>query len=134
MITMKTIIGKRVSFPFRLNDLNRISLVGHDTAIRQSLYLIIYTVPGERVMHPTFGCEIHSLIFAPLNEETMILAERYVREAIENWESRIKLEEITVHAGNHSYGELVINIAYRYKDEQDIRNLVYPYYLNPQEG
>jgi len=85
-------------------------------------------------MHPTFGCEIHSLIFAPLNEETMILAERYVREAIEKWEARITLEEITVHAGNYTSGELVINIAYRYKDEQDIHNLVYPYYLNPQEG
>lgn len=130
---MKNLIGKRVGFPFRLNDRNRISLIGDDTAIRQSIFLIIHTIPGERVMRPTFGCEIHALIFAPANEETVILAERYVREALTRWEPRITLDNIQVAAGNSSYGEIVINITYRHKGENDIRNLVYPYYLNPQE-
>jgi hypothetical protein len=130
---MKNMIGKRVGFPFRLSDRNRISLVGDDTAIRQSIFLIIHTVPGERVMHPTFGCEIHSLIFAPANDETAILAERYVREALTLWEPRILLENVQIEISNTGYGELVINIAYRLKGEHDIRNLVYPYYLNPLE-
>lgn len=130
---MKTLIGKRVGFPFRLNDRNQISLVADDTAIRQSIFLIIHTIPGERVMHPTFGCEIHSLIFAPANDETVILAERYVREALTRWEPRIELEQVRVTTGNIDYGEIIINIGYSLKGEQDIRNLIYPYYLNPQE-
>lgn len=130
---MKTLIGKRVGFPFRLNDRNHISLVGDDTAIRQSIFLIIHTIPGERVMRPTFGCEIHSLIFAPANDESIILAERYVREALTRWEPRIVLESVLVTTGNIGYGELIINIAYSLKGEHDIHNLIYPYYLNPQE-
>lgn len=130
---MKNVIGKRVGFPFRLSDRNRISLVGDDTAIRQSIFLIIHTVPGERVMRPTFGCEIHELIFAPANDETIILAERYVREALTRWEPRIILDNVQVGVGNATYGELIINITYRLKGDHDRRNLVYPYYLNPIE-
>lgn len=127
------VIGKRVSFPIRLNDRNRFTLIGGDQAIRQSIYLIVHTVPGERVMRPEFGCEIHSLIFAPANQETAILAERYVREALTRWEPRIILEDVYVEPGNTTWGELVVNIAYRIRGDHNVRSLVYPYYLNPQE-
>ena len=40
-------------------------------------------------MRPDFGCRIHELIFEPANEETAILASRYIEEAIKRWEPRI---------------------------------------------
>jgi phage baseplate assembly protein W len=131
-----SIIGSRVAFPPRLSDRNRFGLVDDDAAIRQSIYLIIYTVPGERVMRPEFGCEIHALIFWPANYQTCALAERYVREALERWEPRIILREVEVTPGGSesgsAYGELFIRIAYEVKGQHDPRSLVYPYYLHPQ--
>ncbi len=31
----------------------------------------MFTIPGERVMRPDFGCGIHDLVFAPLNPITI---------------------------------------------------------------
>lgn len=128
-----SIVGRRWAFPPQLSDRNQISLTQDDAAIRQSIYVIINTVPGERVMRPDFGCEIHSLIFAPANQQTAAEAERYVREALERWEPRIILQELEVVPGGSEYGELFIRLSYQIKGQHDTRSLVYPYYLNPQE-
>ena len=56
-------VGKRLTFPVQLGDRNQISMSSDDYAIRQSIYIIVNTVPGERVMRPDFGCQIHALIF-----------------------------------------------------------------------
>lgn len=126
-------LGRSIAFPPHLSDRNHFALADGDAAVRQSIHLIIQTVPGERVMRPDFGCEIHSLIFAPANIETAVIAERYVYEALERWESRIELVDVNVTPGSASLGELFIEIAYRHRGQPDVRNLVYPYYLNPQE-
>jgi uncharacterized protein len=128
---MDEIIGSRMVFPPRLSDRNQLGLVSDHLAIRQSIYVIIHTVPGERVMRPDFGCEIHSLIFSPANYQTAATAERYVREAIERWEPRIDLRTVDVTAGAGDRGELFINLTYSLKGEHDPRSLVYPYYLLP---
>ncbi len=127
------ILGRALAFPIRLNDRNRLGLVGGDAAVRQSIYLIVFTVPGERVMRPQFGCRIHELVFDPANSKTAATAERYVREALELWEPRITLEDVIVEPSNEDRGELAINIVYRLKDELDPRSMIFPYYLNPDE-
>jgi hypothetical protein len=126
---MDDFIGRRVSFPIHLDDRNQMAMVGGDAAIRQSMYLIVMTVPGERVMRPDFGCEIHSLIFHPANEETAITAKRYVEEALHRWEPRIILREVVVTPGAHERGELLIEVRYELKDQPDPRSMVFPYYL-----
>jgi phage baseplate assembly protein W len=128
---MNDIVGSRVVFPFRLGDRNQIGMVEEHMAIRQSIYVIINTVPGERVMRPDFGCEIHSLIFWPANHQTAAIAERYVREALTRWEPRIDLHEVEATPGASDRGELFIKVSYSLKGEHDPRSLVYPYYLLP---
>jgi phage baseplate assembly protein W len=130
------IIGRQFAFPIGLSDRSQIALVGGDAAIRQSIYLIINTVPGERVMRPDFGCHIHELIFAPANDETAVLAERYVREALARWEPRIELADVTVEpqSTRTGIGALLITISYRIRGDLDVRDLVYPYYLEPENN
>ncbi len=127
-----SIIGRRVAFPPRLGDRNQFGLISDDAAIRQSIFIIVFTVPGERVMRPDFGCEIHSLIFWPANYQTAALAERYVREALARWEPRILVQDVDVTPGGSEYGELFIKVSYLIKGQHDPRSLVFPYYLNPQ--
>lgn len=130
--TIAALLGKRIAFPLHLDDRNKLAMVDGDTAIRQSIYLIIMTVPGERVMRPDFGCRIHDLIYDPINQQTATTAQRYVEEAIRRWEPRITLEELEVSLGDYDRGELVINLKYRHKNRPDPRSLVFPYYLNPE--
>ena len=134
---MPNFLGRGLAFPVQLNDRDRFSMVEGDADIRQAIYIIINTVPGERVLRPNFGCEIHALIFSPANNETANLAERYVTDALTMWEPRIDLIDITVIPGATEYGELLIEIIYAPKGEHDPQSLVFPYYLLPdvaQEG
>jgi Bacteriophage baseplate protein W len=128
---MNDIVGRRVVFPFRLGDRNQIGMVTDDMAIHQSIFVIINTVPGERVMRPDFGCEIHSLIFSPANYQTAALAERYVKEALLRWEPRIDVQAVDITFGETEHAELFINVLYTLKREHDPRSLVYRYSLLP---
>lgn len=127
-----SMIGRRIAFPPRLNERNQLGLVADDLAIRQAIYVIIFTAPGERVMRPDFGCRIHELLFDPANHQTAFVAERYVKEAILRWEPRINLQSVTVSFGDYEVGELFIHIHYEIKGQNDPRNLVFPYYLVPK--
>ena len=129
---MSNFTGRGWAFPPRLNDRNRMSMVQADADIKRSIYIIINTVPGERVMRTDFGCEIHSLIFWPANDQTAAIAERFVKEALGRWEPRIILQRVTVTPGATKLGELFIEIVYQIKGQYDQRSLVYPYYLTPE--
>jgi uncharacterized protein len=131
---MPNYLGRGLSFPVRLNDRDRFSMVEGDADIRQAIYIIINTVPGERVLRPNFGCEIHSLIFSPANNQTAATAERYVFDALTMWEPRIDIIDIEVTPGATELGELLIEITYTPKDEHDPASLVFPYYLIPDSG
>jgi phage baseplate assembly protein W len=131
MTYTSSILGRGIAFPPRLDDRNQLALVGGDAAIRRSIYLIIHTVPGERVMRPTFGCYIHDLIFDPANEEAAATAERYIREALDLWEPRIEITSVDVEPMPGGRAELLINLSYRHRDEPNERTMVFPYYLTP---
>jgi uncharacterized protein len=124
-------VGRGIAFPVRLSDQSRLAMVSNDANIRRSIRLILFTAPGERLMRPDFGCEIHLLIFAPANNETAILAERYVTEALTRWEPRIELVSVQIDFGQIELGEMFINIVYKIKNQADERSLVMPYYLIP---
>jgi phage baseplate assembly protein W len=126
-----SIVGRGWAFPPRLDDRDRMALAQDDADIRQAIYIILMTAPGERVMHPDFGCKIHELIFSPANDETAATAERYVQEALGRWEPRIRLERVTATPGNGQYGQLDIEIEYEIKSKHDKRSLVVPFYLIP---
>jgi len=128
---MSDITGRGWAFPLYLDDRQRIAMVEDDADIRQSIFIILNTFPGERVMRPEFGCRIHELIFWPVNEQTAYVAERYVTEALNRWEPRIRVHEVTATLGDEDWGEIRIEIVYEIKSQRDVRSLIYPFYLTP---
>lgn len=125
------VTGTGWSFPVNLGERERISLASDEENIRQSIYVILNTIPGERVMRPQFGCEIHELLFAPANEETAATAERYVTESLNRWEPRITVRGVYVTPMPGDIGALSIRIDYETNEQHDVRSLVYPFYLQP---
>ena len=90
-----------------------IAMVGEEAAVRQALLLLLTTLPGERVMRPDYGCQLHSLVFAPNDATTHGLAIHYVRQAVERWESRIDLIDIDASAAEDNVGRMDIVLRYR---------------------
>ena len=109
-----------------------ISLSEYEQDIKESLWIILSTSKGERVMRPDFGCGIHDLVFASLSLSTLGLVESSVREALARWEPRIDLLEVKASPEEAEAGKLLVHIRYRVRTTNNQFNLVYPFYL--QEG
>ena len=110
---------------------------GH-ASVRQSILLLLSTSPGERVMRPDSGCELHRLVFSPNDASTAGLAIHYVRRALERWEPRVEivrldagrgLAEQTGAAPTGPAGErdamLDILLEYRLRTERQRESLVF---------
>ncbi len=63
-------VGSGWSFPLRIGPTGGIALVSGEREIEEAIRLVLATAPGERPMRPEFGCAIHDLVFAPVNEQT----------------------------------------------------------------
>jgi phage baseplate assembly protein W len=58
----------------------------YEESVRQAIWIILSTARGARIMRPTFGCGIHSLVFALENPSTTGLVEHEVEQALLRWE------------------------------------------------
>jgi hypothetical protein len=125
------ILGRGFAFPLQVYTVGGIRESMLAQKVEQSILIILGTQHGERVMRPTFGCNLRSLVFAPNDAATASLARFYVEEGLTTWEPRIVLDEVRVENDNRN-GRLLISIDYRIKSTYESRNLVYPFYLQPQ--
>lgn len=119
--------GRGLSFPLRLGVAG-ISESAGAAKVEESIRVVLGTQYGERVMRPRFGCNLRSLAFSPNDSATANLARYYVEEGLAQSEPRIDVVDVTV-VNDTTVGALMISISYRLRTTQDIRNLVYPFYL-----
>jgi phage baseplate assembly protein W len=98
-------------------------MVELDESIRQSLLLLITTVPGERVMRPEYGCYLYRLIFSPNDYTTAGLAIHYVKQAIDRWEPRIEVVRLDAGQNPDDAGRLDILLEYRVRATQEMDRL-----------
>jgi uncharacterized protein len=123
--------GRGASFPWALSSTGGIRESAGLRKVEESIRVVLGTQYGERVMRPTFGCNLKSLAFAPNHEATANLARHYVEDGLRQWEPRIELLEVRVE-NDRLQNALMIHVHYRVKATQDVRSLVYPFYLeNP---
>lgn len=87
--------------------------------VRQALLLLLLTRPGERVLRPTYGCELHKLLFWPNDDTTAGLAIHYVRQAIERWEPRVDRVRVDAQRNPETDSRLDITLAYRVRSTGD---------------
>ena len=126
----KEFLGIGWKFPITINKVTgKIVMSEYEEDIRESIWIILATAKGERVMQPYFGCGIHNFIFATMSMATMGLIESSVREALVRYEPRIDLNEVKVLPIQDTLGKLEIAINYRVRTTNNEFNLVYPFYL-----
>jgi phage baseplate assembly protein W len=126
-------IGRGILFPLRVDQSGSIALGQGADDIGASIRMALMTAPGERVMRPQFGCRIWDLLFEPINANTLGLMAEAVRDSISQWEPRVDLEEVEVEPDPAHEGRVHIRMRYRVRATNDLRNLVYPFYVIPQE-
>ena len=133
MTAVPSIVGTGIAFPMRLATLGDLALSDGEQSVRDAIAIILGTSPGERLMRPEFGCRVHELVFESVDALTAGRIEHEVRVALDRWEPRIDVLDVEVHAASERDGVLRIEIAYRLRASNDVRNLVYPFYVIPEE-
>ncbi len=126
-------VGAGWAFPLATDATGGIALVARGREIEEAIRLILATAPGERPMRPEFGCRVHDHVFAPVNAATAGAIAHDVRSALEQWEPRIDLQDVLVSFDRAEAGTLYIDIRYTISGINDPRNLVFPFYVIPQE-
>lgn len=95
---MALIADNGMTFPQKINGKGFFEFSGNiQLLVRHSIYQILGTRIGERVMVPEFGSRLPELLFEPIDEITIALARTYTIEAIERWEPRVELNDVVVN-------------------------------------
>jgi phage baseplate assembly protein W len=108
----------------------RVHMVDGVASVRQAIMLLLSTSPGERVMRPSYGCDLYRLAFAVNDDTTAGLAIHYVRTAIQTWEPRVDLLRVDANRNPLDAGRLDISVTYRVRKVLRTEQLTFPISLD----
>jgi uncharacterized protein len=123
-------LGRGWAFPPAFNfELGTVETVAAEEDIRQSLRIIIETIPGERIMFSSFGCGIRKFVFESNDPTHMSMLKDSIYDALLYNEPRIKLEKIDITDDTQRFGLIHIHISYTIIITNTRSNMVFPFYI-----
>lgn len=127
----KPFLGVGWSLPIGTDTDGELRLAEDEESVRQSIWLILGTSKGERVMRPDFGCGLYDLVFEINSASTAGRIAREVTDALLFLEPRIDVVNVQVQPDREV---LLISIDYQVRATNNMFNLVYPFYLERTSG
>ncbi|GAB4525708.1 MAG: GPW/gp25 family protein [Anaerolineae bacterium] len=104
--------GRSLGFPPRVGADGRMVWSEGETNVRESMQIILQTRPGERLLLPEFGCRLEQYLFEPNTISTLRLIQEEVKQAINRWEPRVRLDDIVVEVNPQDVRVVDITIYY----------------------
>jgi hypothetical protein len=95
---MSTFLG--APYPIAKHPRGLLHTISGVDVLKADLLSLLLTNPGERVMLPTFGTPLNTLMFEPNDEEIINQAEEMILNAIKLWEPRVVVQNITLEITN----------------------------------
>lgn len=125
----RAFLGQGMAFPLRVDARGRLATAWGEAKVEQSLWMLLSTALGERVMRPDLGCAAHDLLFEPNTPATVSRVVDQVRRTLVTEEPRIDVLDIGADTSDSSPNMLLIRIDYRIRANNAITNLVYPFFI-----
>ena len=126
------IIGRGWKFPIKVNAKGGLDWSEGADRIRDSIWIIVSTSLGERVMRPEFGAGLKDDVFESNSDVVRTEIASAIRKALVTWEPRIELIAVSVNPSPDQDSQVLISLDYQIRDTNELYNMVYPFYL--QEG
>jgi uncharacterized protein len=74
---------------------------------------LVSTVPGERVMLPTYGINLAGLVFAPNDPAVITTIQQDVTQAVNTWEPSLTVQSVQPVPGQDpTQGQAMVNVNY----------------------
>lgn len=125
-------LGRGWSFPTEFAAADgrlplHLKLATTEEDIWQSLHILFHTEPGERIMNPAYGCALRQYLFEPMDVAAITRLKATIDLAVLNFESRIKLLDVTVSADHLTEGLLLLELSYEVRTLNSRHNAVFPF-------
>ncbi len=134
MLSNKDFLGTGLKFPVAVNSVTgRFEMVSDEENIKESIYVILMTQKGERLLMPNFGSRINDYVFEVMSETNLTLMANNVKMVIEAYEKRIKDINIDISKEYLNQGKLILNIKYVVATTNMAGNMVFPFYVQDRE-
>ena len=109
--------------PYHLDARGRSAETSADDHIRDLIFQVLFTSPGERVNRPEFGCGLKQLVFMPNSDALAIATQQLVQGALHRWlENVIAIERVEVRALEST---LEVTVVYLRRDTGQRREEVF---------
>ena len=126
----KAFLGIGWSFPPVFDRHNKeVQMVVAEQDIRQSIFILLETEPGERVHRYDFGCGIRQFMFEPMTQTIQTLLRDRIEKAVMLYEPRINLLQVDLDMSHEKEGIIYIVLDYMVLKTNRRSNIVYPFYL-----
>jgi uncharacterized protein len=122
-VKRRNIFGQGLSFPPRVEADGRLAWSSGEENVRESMRIILLTAPGERLMREQFGCGIRQFLFEPNTATTRQLLRERIVQALNRWEPRATVQEVTVEPVAGQPRLAAITIQFRLVATQALESL-----------
>ncbi len=97
--------------PLHVGGAGRMATTREDDHIRDLIFSVLFTSPGERVNRPDFGCGLKTLVFSPASQAVAAATNVLVKGSLQKWlQAEIVVEAVDVEAAEN---EIVVTVVYR---------------------
>jgi len=127
---LRSFLGTGWSFPPTFTKSpEMVRMVSDVEDIKQSLFIILGTIPGERLMRPEFGCDLKRLVFE-INDSTLIASFNHmIYHGLLNFEPRVNFIDAVIVNRDELDGVLHIQVNFDIITTNTRHNIVFPFYL-----
>jgi len=112
-----------LDFPFHLDARGRSAGTTPDDHVRDLIFQVLFTSPGERVNRPDFGCGLRQLVFMPNSDALATATQQLVQASLQRWlQDVIRVERVEVNSIDSS---LEVTVVYTRLDTGEQRRDVF---------
>ena len=119
---IKEIRYSDLSFTLAQTETGDIKTADNVNAIRQSLYNVLYTKPGTRVMRPDYGINLERYLFEMFDNFTADAIAEHIINSLEKYEPRIYLHNVNVTL-DHIELAFIVDITYSIRNTATVDTL-----------
>ena len=106
-----------LDYPFHIDGRGRSASTSQDDHIRDLIYQVLFTAPGERVNRPDFGCGIRQLLFMGNSDVLATTTQFLVQGSLQRWLGDvIALERVKV---TNREEQLIVEVTYTRRDNNE---------------
>jgi phage baseplate assembly protein W len=89
------------------------------SAQKSNLYILFYTIPGERAFNTDFGLNIRRFLFEPISNDTKFIIESEIKNKIQKYLPKLQIDvlDINIESFQADRNRIIINLSFSLKND-----------------